>query len=124
MSDYLDAAILRGKTIKAIRQVGDDRIEIETTRKSYAMFHSQDCCECVAIHDIKGDLQKLVGDELIVAREETASERPADAEKPEYEDESCTWTTYYFETAKHKVRIRWHGSSNGYYSESVQIAET
>lgn len=122
-SKYLDAAALRGKTITAISKIGDNHIEITTDDgKRYAMLHYQDCCESVTIHDIVGDLQSLVGAPLVVAYEEADSEWPADVEKPEY-TESFTWTRYFFETDTAKVRIRWHGESNGYYSESVQIEE-
>ncbi len=122
-SKYHDAAALRGKTITAISQVGNDRIEITTDDgKKYALLHEQDCCESVTIHDITGDLQSLVGSPLLVAREEADSEWPDDVEKSEY-TESFTWTRYFFETETAKVRIRWHGESNGCYSESVQIEE-
>ena len=120
---YYDAATLRGKIITAISQIGNDRIEIATDEgKKYAMLHVQDCCESVEIHDITGDLQSLIGAPLVVAREEANSEWPDDVKKPEYCD-SATWTQYFFETSTAKVRIRWLGESNGYYSESVQIEE-
>lgn len=126
MSDkYEDSAALRGKTIASIKQIDNDRIEIETSDgKRFAMFHSQDCCESVIIHTVTGDLQSLVGSPLLVAREEAGPERPADIPKNDgYAEESETWTTYFFETETAKVRIVWHGSSNGYYSESVQLEE-
>lgn len=120
---YHDAVALRGKTITAITQIGGNRIEITTDDgKRYAMLHDQDCCESVTIYDITGDLQSLVGAPLVVSHEEADSEWPADVARQEY-TESFTWTRYFLETATAKVRIRWFGESNGYYSESVQIEE-
>jgi hypothetical protein len=120
---YHDAAVLRGKTITEITQSGNDELRITTNDgKQYLMHHEQDCCESVVIRDITGDLQSLVGSPLVVASEETGGDWPADVERPEWLD-SYTWTTYFFETATAKVRVRWLGESNGYYSESVQIVE-
>ena len=80
-------------------------------------YHSQDCCESVYIEDICGDLNDLVGSPLLEAEE--VSDYHAD---PLYEgEESYTWTFYKFATRKGFVTVRWYGSSNGYYSESVSV---
>ena len=122
---YIDASALLGKTITEIRQTRDRYISIHTSDgKSYRMFHAQECCESVTIHDIQGDLQALVGSPIVKAREKTSDKFPADVERSQWQVEDFTWTTYFFETATAKVRIRWFGESNGYYSETVQIEET
>jgi len=65
----------------------------------------------------------LVGSPLLIV-EEVSNYEPADAEEDnedeyDYSDFSETWTYYRLATAKGDVSIRWFGSSNGYYSESV-----
>lgn len=82
----------------------------------FKMYHEQDCCESVEIDDIDGDLNDLVGAPIITA-EEICSEGN------EYSDDSYTWTFYKLSTIKGYVTIKWYGTSNGYYSESVTFEE-
>ena len=85
----------------------------------YLMTHEQDCCEGVYIESIHGDLKDLVGVPLVMA-EDISSELENEPALENY-DESYTWTFYKFATIKGYVTIRWYGSSNGYYSESVDF---
>lgn len=87
----------------------------------YKMHHQQNCCESVSLEEIHGDLEDLVGSPITQAEESTSRERPADAPIPEYPSESETWTFYKLATNKGYVTLRWCGSSNGYYSESVDF---
>lgn len=109
--------VLKGLTFTKCErgnQKYDDYILFVTEHDgSYKMQHHQDCCECVSIEDIVGDLNDLVGSEILVAEERTNfSEHPED---------SYTWTFYTLRTNKGSVDIRWYGSSNGYYSEEVSV---
>lgn len=105
---------LLGKTLTEVRQSGNDEIYFTTSEgETFKMYHSQDCCECVEIEDIEGDLQSLVGNPIFVA-EEVSEEDPNASE-------SGTWTFYKLATINGHVDIRWYGSSNGYYSESVSF---
>ena len=81
--------------------------------RAYMFSHHQQCCEEVCIESIVGDLEDLVGSPLLMA-EEVCNE-----EKSGKYDDSATWTFYKFATLKGYVDVRWVGSSNGYYSESV-----
>jgi hypothetical protein len=115
---------LVGRTMTAVRRIDDDRIEFECDDgKTFALFHHQDCCESVSIEDICGDLDDLVGSPILVAEEVESNDLPEGVTPPEYRDDSETWTFYKLRTIKGSVDIRWYGSSNGYYSESVSFED-
>lgn len=111
---------LVGKRLRDVR-VGDDKITFEMADGArYLMHHDQDCCESVYVESIDGDLRDLVGEEIVVAEERSSSGEP---DKPLSSwDDSYTWTFYTLRTVKASVTIRWYGSSNGYYSESVDFS--
>ena len=112
---------LIGRIISRIdvnRNDGDDRIVFYLNDGDrYEMYHSQDCCESVNIEDIEGDVDDLTGTPIITAEE---SSNRGDGDDDDYDD-SETWTYYKFSTILGYVTIRWYGTSNGYYSESVNF---
>ncbi len=114
---------LLGKTLVSITKNKDnDELLFKTIEdKEYKMYHRQDCCEGVGIDDIVGDLNDLIGNPILVAEENTSNELFEDQEKDDYG--TFTWTFYKLATVKGFVDIRWFGSSNGYYSESVDVVE-
>ena len=114
--NYCKVNVLKGKTLTSLKNEGDELIFETADGETYRMYHEQDCCERVRIEDIVGDLEDLVGSEILMA-EEVEGESPADFEAYE----SYTWTFYKFATRKGYVDIRWLGESNGYYSESVSF---
>ena len=81
----------------------------------YIFYHGQDCCECVLIEDVCGELSDLVGSPITMA-EETIHENICNKDY-----ESATYTFYKFATAKGYVTVRWCGTSNGFYSERVDF---
>ena len=86
--------------------------------RAFMFAHEQDCCEHVYIEDIIGDLSDLVGAPIVEA-ELVSSEHSEDNAL----DESVTWSFYRYSTVKGTVTVRWCGTSNGYYSESVSFSE-
>lgn len=108
---------LVGKTMRDVQHLHGELVFTTTTGERFKLFHIQDCCEIVEIESIVGDLSDLVGEPLTLA-EESSGETPADY-KFDYEPESYAWTFYKFATRKGYVDVRWLGTSNGYYSESV-----
>ena len=112
---------LVGKTLTSIENINDHTILFITADgDQYKLTHIQDCCEDVYISDIEGDLQSLVGNPILVAEEVDSG----DAGPLGDYVESYTWTFYKFATIKGHVDIRWYGSSNGYYSESVDFIKS
>ena len=119
-----DIKELLGLTMASVDQNDYEEIVFTaTTGEKFKMYHSQDCCEEVLIEDICGDLSDLVGSPILMA-EESYSEEAPEGVVQEYKPESQTWTFYKLATAKGYVTIRWFGSSNGYYSESVEFRRT
>jgi hypothetical protein len=121
MSDEFKDLI--GKTLTNVEgEVGGESITFTASDgTSYSLHHSQNCCEHVSVEDICGDLSDLVGSPIIEAEESESDQNPEGMPPPEYADDSFTWTFYKLATAKGRVTIRWYGSSNGYYSESVDF---
>jgi hypothetical protein len=115
-NDRRDFSILVGKTLTQCFQVDDEEIHFITDEASYKLLHNQDCCEHVYVEDVCGDLNDLVGTPILFAEEASSSD-----ETVKYG--SGTWTFYKIATIKGSVTIRFHGESNGYYSESVDFEE-
>ena len=110
---------LVGKTLTGVTVNNDDNTIVFTSDEGeLRLFHSPECCESVTIESIVGDLADLLDTPILVAEARESKECPADAPVPEYID-SETWTFYTLRTIKGTVDIRWHGESNGYYSESA-----
>lgn len=125
-----------------VKIITDDEEVVFTTDLGdrYKMYHEQDCCENVQLEDIVGDITDLLDTPILLARESSSEDRQeAEMDLLDGEDyvmhklassppvtdlfgaDSQTWTFYLFSTIKGSVTLRWHGESNGYYSESVDI---
>ena len=114
MSDFSE---LKGKTLKHIEVCGTEEIYFITTdNEVYRMWHDQECCESVQIEDICGDLNLLLHSQIGLAEEVTNT-----SDDTKEEDDYFTWTFYRVATNQGFVTIRWYGTSNGCYSESVDF---
>ena len=121
---------LLGETLIKINAT-EDSIRFYTDTHVYVLMHDQDCCEKVEIESIVGDLDDLIGSPILLAEEASNYWNASKDSKllhalmsnePQSPyDESWTWTFYKLATIKGFVDIRWYGSSNGYYSESVSF---
>lgn len=119
--------LLKGSTISSISPVeaGIDEVRLTLTDgRSFLMYHEQDCCESVRVESVVGNIGNLAESPLTFSEWKVLDGRPDDVPtgKDEY-IESETWTVFRLGTVKGDVTIRWLGSSNGYYSESVSFVE-
>ena len=109
---------LLGKTIVSIEGMEQYSKQINFTCSDgsrYKMYHDQECCETVSVEDVAGDVKDILGSPITMAEESSESK------VVEEYVESNTWTFYKLATVKGYVTIRWFGSSNGWYSESVEF---
>ena len=119
-NDYVPFQTLLGKTLTEIVNKDDEIYFTTSEGDKCKLHHYQDCCESVYVEDICGDLGDLIGNPLLEATEESNQE---DCHSESFYDDSCTWTFYKLGTIKGCVTIRWLGTSNGYYSESVDFTK-
>lgn len=117
---YVSFNELVGKTlVSALGEKGSDLIAFtDTVGDMYVLYHHQDCCESVYVEDIVGDLSDLIGSPILQAEESSSTEQDSITK---VNDESFTWSYYKLATINGYVDIRFFGSSNGYYSESVDL---
>lgn len=116
--DYTSFEVLQGKTITQIEgmEPGSEEIKFHCSDGSkYVMYHDQECCENVRVDDVCGDVEDLIGSEILRAEVKTNS---GDTQEGSY-----TWTFYSLATIKGYVDLKWLGESNGYYSEEVSFAD-
>lgn len=118
----LDFNYLEGKILKdVIVNKNEDCIDfIIDEGYKLRMQHGQECCEHVYIDDICGDIKDIIGNKILSAYESSNSMDEADKDKYDT-DNSATWTFYSIATMNGFVNIRWIGTSNGCYSESVDL---
>ena len=97
--DRVNVSELRDQTFTSVR-ADEDTVTFENDSVRYVLYHDQNCCECVMVEEIIGDLEDLERLPLLIAREDS------NADGPELNEESYTWTFYNFATYKGYVTIR------------------
>lgn len=110
--------VIKGKIVSEVLGAHEDSEELVlkfSDGTSCKFFHLQDCCEDVNINDIVGDFSDFIGQPITAIEERISGE-----DEGEWGDH-ITWTFYEFTCPKGSVTVRWYGSSNGYYSESVDF---
>ena len=115
--NYCKFDLLRGCKIHLIEGMNKDSEEItfHTDNGIYKMFHEQECSESVTLEDICGNIEDIIDTPILLADEETNECLDDDGYSP------VTWTFYTLRTIKGTVTLRWFGTSNGYYSETVDF---
>ena len=117
---FVEMGIFKGRVLSKVT-VSEDKETITficDDQAKIVMSHDQDCCECVWVDDICGDLSDLLGTPVLMSEE---SSTPDEDRFSGGASDGETWTFYKLGTKKGSVTIRWCGASNGYYSESVDI---
>jgi hypothetical protein len=117
--DNMDMKDMVGEVFTEVVNYGNEVRFIREDGKYYRMYHEQDCCESVTVDDIDGDLGDLIGTPILKS-EEVSNDAPRPSEGYIIND-SYTWTFYKLATINGYVIIKWLGTSNGYYSESVSL---
>jgi hypothetical protein len=117
---HVEFSDLVGEVLEAVDIDGGENQILLTTRsgRKFLVYHEQDCCETVQIVGQDGNFDNLIGKPLIEARDFAV-----DTGETESDYDSQTTTTLVFRVDDQTVISRWIGDSNGYYSESVDIAE-
>lgn len=118
MHNNVEFSELLGKTLIHIHVTAYDIKFTCSDGSVYKMYHDQSCCEQVYIESIDGDIQRLLGQPILRA-EVVTNEYYTPPENRS--NELNLWTFYKLATNLDSVTIRWFGSSNGYYSVSVDF---
>lgn len=103
--------------VKKLEEV-DELLDIITDKGVMHFYHDRDCCESVWLEDGFDDLKAIVGEKIINA--EVIINHDEGEAFPDTED-SYTWTYYKISTLNHDCTLRFYGTSNGYYSEEVDL---
>jgi hypothetical protein len=116
--------VLKGQTLTKIKINKEfSSVLFITETGKYQLEHRQDCCESVWLDDVVGDPADLLHSPLLMAELVTRDKLTQNSRAHIEDYESATWSFYKLATVKGYVTLRWCGTSNGYYSETVDFNE-
>lgn len=124
-----DISVLVGKTVESIELLNGQVTFNVASDGKYKLTYEGDCCSEGELIDVAGELTDLVGSPIVMAELVTNTDAvrqnhlpPSATERAEQMDQgSFTWSFYKFATAKGYVTLSWFGTSNGYYTETVEF---
>lgn len=95
-----------------------ETVKVYTTGGVFEFYHEQDCCESVYVAetDMPEGLDVCEGEEIMLAEERVNYVSPSDSL---YDSETNTF--YTIRSLGRDLDMHWKGTSNGYYSESVDV---
>lgn len=125
-TDRVEITDLIGKIVIGIRYDDENFVLVCQDQNNdeiyYHFYHENDCCEGAWLDDIIGDLNDLLNYPILKAEEKfSCNDDEYITPKNGTLDDSWTWTFYTLATFNGYVDLRWVGTSNGYYSESISI---
>lgn len=116
--EYSKIENLQGLRVSEIDDLGDSVLITTECGRQFLITHNQQCCENVFQESVDGKWESLIGKVIVHVSQ---SESPGD------DDDglllSQTNTTIILAVDDSTVISRWVGTSNGYYSERVDILE-
>lgn len=125
---------LVGQKLASVDVINEREIRFTTDSGLVVLFyHEQDCCENVRLITPDGDVKQLVGrcvlevkENIVRIGDDVDDNYIIGKDVPDFNPkyaESWTDTRFEFITDEGTEVIRWFGESNGYYSESIRVAD-
>ena len=114
---------LLGKTFITIEGLykGSNQVTFTCSDGSVYRMNNDGSSSYVVIADVCGDNKDLMNSPILRAEERISNSNGMGVYSDENIEGSHTWSFYALATINGYVDIRWLGTSNGYYSERVNI---
>ncbi len=115
---------LLGKVLVGIENINNCQLiyTLDSGERYFSYNYDEEFSD-IQIEDIDGDLNDLLNSPILIAEEVHSKENLKDCNDGDMDRCSSTWTFYKLATIKGYVTIRWYGTSNGYYAETVSFGK-